>query len=686
MSTDTTEPQANGQVISLRAGEVPTEVQLDTRTPGPAYVDVSDGTAARKPVIPSHLREGDGLAGLRRGVRRHLAHLAVRHGHAAAYHGVRSPKYLTLTIVWAIVGLYRVSERLIKWWHVADHYRLEHQAAADGLLTEHLRIHKSGRESRTARAIILATCAVVSAVGVLFLAKHAPRSAWIAGGVVAVLLLARHGRPAGKPIVQPAVLPAAVQAPSQDVITRALGSLGIAGIDKWLRDGRELVFPSPVREDGPGWRAEVDLPFGTTASMVIERREQLASGLRRPLGAVWPEPVTHEHAGRLELWVGRVDVAKARPAPWPLLRAGQADVFQPVPFGADVRGRTVKVPLIYHNWLIGAIPRQGKTAAVRVLACACALDPLCEMWVHELKGSGDLDPLERVAHRFVSGVHDEAIGYAAESLRLLRAEIGRRADRLKALPRELCPDKRVTREIASKRALKLWPLACVIDEAQNLFSHSQFGKAAGQDAEFIIKIGPAFGVFLILATQRPDKASLPTGVSGNVSLRFCLKVMGQTENDMILGTSAYKNGIRATTFRPEIDAGIGYLLGATPAPLVVRTSYLDMHAAERVALRARQLREAAGTLTGVAAGQAEDTARDVLADLAAVFGGDNSLPWAEAAARLAQRFPDRWDGITGEALSADCRAAGVRSVTVRQGQQTAKGCKLADVQAAASQP
>ena len=110
---------------------------------------------------------------------------------------------------------------------------------------------------------------------------------------------------AGKPIVTAATLPATVQAPSQDVITRALGSLGIAGIDRWLRDGRQLVFPSPVREDGPGWRAEVNLPYGVTAAMVTERREQLASGLRRPLGAVWPEPVTSEHAGRLELWVGR---------------------------------------------------------------------------------------------------------------------------------------------------------------------------------------------------------------------------------------------------------------------------------------------------------------------------------------------------------------------------------------------
>ena len=112
--------------------------------------------------------------------------------------------------------------------------------------------------------------------------------------------------------------------------------------------------------------------------MVIERREQLASGLRRPLGAVWPEPVTSEHAGRLELWVGRADLSKAKPAPWPLLRGGQADVFGRFPFGTDPRGRTVKAPMAYHNWLVGAIPRQGKTATVRVLACAAALDPLCE--------------------------------------------------------------------------------------------------------------------------------------------------------------------------------------------------------------------------------------------------------------------------------------------------------------------
>jgi DNA segregation ATPase FtsK/SpoIIIE, S-DNA-T family len=674
MTTDHIDGQPDGQVVPLRAQDAGTEART-VEAAGAAYTDLSDGREQRKAIIPAHWRTWSAA-------REHVRLAAARRGHAAAYHGVRAPMYVVLTCWWALVGVVRTAGKLLAWWHVPDLTSLERQAAADGLLSDHLRIHKAGKDTRTARGLILAGCAVV-VVAALVILSHAPAWAWILLAVVVLPLLARAGRPAGKPIVTGATLPAAVQAPSQDVITRALGALGIAGIDRWLRDGRALVFPSPVREDGPGWRAEVDLPFGVTAAMVTERREQLASGLRRPLGAVWPEPVTSEHAGRLELWVGRADVAKSRQGPWPLLRGGQADVFQPVPFGTDVRGRTVKVPLVYHNWLLGSIPRQGKTAAVRVLACACALDPLAEMWVHELKGSGDLDPLERVSHRFVSGVDDESIGYAAESLRQLRAEIMKRTERLKALDRAVCPDKRTTRQIAAKRSLRLWPVVCVIDEAQNLFAHPGHGKVAGLDAEFIIKIGPAFGVVLIIATQRPDKASLPTGVSGNVSTRFCLKVTGQVENDMILGTSAYKNGLRSTTFRPEIDAGIGYLVGAGPAPQVVRTFYLNMADAERAATRARALREAAGTVTGHATEAADEGARDVLTDVLAVFGSDAGLQWADLAARLASRFPARWEGATADAISAECRALSVPSVNVKTAGTALKGCRRADVESAA---
>jgi S-DNA-T family DNA segregation ATPase FtsK/SpoIIIE len=674
MATSPTGSQPDAEVIPLRAVDAGTETRTE-QAAGPAYTDLTSGQPQRKRIIPEHWAS-------REAAREHVRLAAARHGHAAAYHGVRAPAYVVLTAGWALVGAVRTAGRLLAWWHVPELTQLERRAAADGLLSDHLRIHKAGKDTRTARGIILAVCAVAVIAALAALAR-APWWAWVLLAAVGLPLLARAGRPAHKPIVAPAVLPAAVQAPDQDVITRALGSLGIAGIDRWLRDGRALAFPSPVREDGPGWRAEVDLPYGVTAAMVTERREQLASGLRRPLGSVWPEPITSEHAGRLELWVGRQDVAKARQGPWPLGRGGQADVFTPVPFGTDVRGRTVKVPLVYHNWLVGAIPRQGKTAAVRVLACAAALDPLCELWVHELKGSGDLDPLERVSHRFVSGLDDPSIAYAAESLRLLRAEVMRRTERLKALDRDLCPDKRTTRQIAARRSLKLWPIVAIFDEQQNLMAHPEHGKAAGLDAEFVIKIGPAFGVVLILATQRPDKTSLPTGISGNVSTRFCLKVMGQVETDMVLGTSAYKTGLRPTTLRPEIDAGIGYLVGAGPAPQVVRTWYLNMADTERAAIRARALREATGTVTGHATGTADAGARDVLADMLAVFGSDAGLQWADAASRLASRFPARWDGASGDAVSAECRALGVPSVTVRAGGETAKGCRRTDVESLA---
>ncbi len=189
---------------------------------------------------------------------------------------------------------------------------------------------------------------------------YAPWWAWALAAVALFVAFALAGRPQGKTITSRAVLPAEVQPPTQDVIMRALGSLGIAEINRSLTAGTFPPLPSPVREDGPGWRAEVDLPYGVTADMVIDRRAQLASGLRRPLGAVWPEPVSHEHAGRLELWVGRADISKARPPAWPLLRAGQADVFQPLPFGVDVRGRAVAVPMAYLNMADRRHPAPGQ--------------------------------------------------------------------------------------------------------------------------------------------------------------------------------------------------------------------------------------------------------------------------------------------------------------------------------------
>ena len=682
MTSEPADTRDGGEVVPLRAVDAETEVHLEEASPArAAYVDLTRDEPKRLPVIPEHWRTREAAA-------KHVQLAAARHGHRTAYHGVRVPSYAVKSLGFSVRGVYVTIKRIIAWWHIPGTSQLEHKAAAAGNLNDHLKIHKEGKQTRKQRGTILALCLAALLAAAIAMTFLAPRWLDVAAAVVVFAAFALAGRPDGKKITSQAVLPATVQPPDQQVITRALGAVGISAITQAINKEEfgPRNFPSPVREDGPGWRFEVDLPYGVTATQIIERREQLASGLRRPLGAVWPEVVSHEHAGRLECWVGRVDISKAKPQPWPWLRTGGGDVFAPLPFGTDPRQRRVDTAVIEHNWLIGSMPGQGKTSAMRVLVSAVALDPTCEMWIHELKGTGDLDPFEQVSHRFISGIDDESIGYAAESLSMLRKEVEARVARLKKLPRELCPDKKITRLIANRRSLKLHPLACFVDEMQNLFAHPKYGKQAADDAVFIIKIGRALGVFLVLATQRPDKESCPTGVSGNVSTRFCLKVAGQMENDMVLGTSAYKNGARATTFRAKVDAGLGYLKGEENVPKVVRTYYLNTADTERVAVRARAIRESAGTLSGVALGEVEGVpVRDVLADVAEVFGAAPGLHWEVIADRLAATFADRWEGTSPDAVSAECRASGVPSVVVTVDGKRGRGCRLDAIEAARGQ-
>ncbi|MGH8881755.1 MAG: cell division protein FtsK, partial [Stackebrandtia sp.] len=164
------------------------------------------------------------------------------------------------------------------------------------------------------------------------------------------------------------------------------------------------------------------------------------------------------------------------------------------------------------------------------------------------------------------------------------------------------------------------------------------------------------------ATQRPDAASLPTGVSANAGIRFCLRVMGQTENDMVLGTSMYKNGVRATMFTAR-DLGIGILAGASTDPQITRASEVDNPTADKITERARALRLAAGTLTGHAAGETDaphERGYDLLADLLTVIPAGEEKVWSEtAAARLAEHRPEVYDGWTGEQLAAALKPYGV---------------------------
>lgn len=618
--------------------------------PRDLVADLMERHRTARPIVPEHLATPEARAQLAR-------FLVVYSAHVSAYHATRTPWYLLKLLGRSPRGTWRLLARWGRWVSDCESGPLRAAAVERGdttaflaLKREHTRAMRPRIYGSTAVALAVITTAVIGA-------GAAPTWAtWV--GVWALLsALGAAGGRKDAPLIGRAVLAPHVTKLDSDTVLRALGALGIAEVNKALSPkGGGIGFTAPIIQDGPGWRAEVDLPYGVTATDVIERRDKLASGLRRPLGCVWPEPMSEEHPGRLVVWVGQQALNKAVQPPWPLLKAGSVSLFDPLPFGADVRGRPVKVTLMFESVLIGAKPRMGKTFALRVLLLAAALDPTAELRVFELKGTGDCRPLARVAYDYGSGADDDTISRALNTLRVAYRELVARSETISRVAEQdpaRCPENKVTPELSADPSLGLHPVVIAVDECQELFAHEEYGAEAAKLAEGIIKRGPAMGVILILATQRPDAKSLPTGVSANIGIRFCLRVMGQLENDMVLGTSAYKNGVRATMFTAK-DKGIGYLDGVADDPMIARSAYIDGPMAEQVADRARAVRVAAGTLSGHAAGEAptvEDTST-ILDHLLAVWPGDASEVWSvRLVDALAEYRPDTygpWQAIADE--------------------------------------
>jgi hypothetical protein len=93
-----------------------------------------------------------------------------------------------------------------------------------------------------------------------------------------------------------------------------------------------------------------------------------------------------------------------------------------------------------------------------------------------------------------------------------------------------------------------------------------------------------------------------------------------------------------------------------------------------------------GTLSGMAAGVTVDkSARDVLADVLSVFGGNTGLQWQQLAERLERHFPDRYADVTADAISAQLRDLKVPSRDVKFVGRVLKGCYREDVQKVSGQ-
>jgi DNA segregation ATPase FtsK/SpoIIIE, S-DNA-T family len=633
-----------------------------------------------RPVIPVHLRS---LTGLRAAASRS----ARRSWHRAWYHSLRSPRYLLLAVCWAMVGLFTLIGRQLRWWWLLEQHTLRSKAAAAGDSKEWARLHQEARQTRKIRGYVLAAELAVVAIGIGLLATIAPWWAAVLAAAAAMPLLAHFGRPADKPIISPAVVTPRFRVLNADIVLRAYYAAGLGHPDK---PGQQVTFGSPMSRDSDGSRVLVDLPYGKGLDDAVKAKPAIASGLDVTESQVFirRDPTSHR---RHTLWVADRDPLAVPVGRTPLLACRPTDIWKPAPLGLDERGELVTVPLMWNSVLVSALPRAGKTFSARLLALYSALDPHVRLEVFDAKGSPDWRKFALVAHSCAFGLTPTRAGLPPEillaALEELKADVQDRYHRLSEMPTDVCPEGKLTRGIARDPRFGMPVSVLILEEFQEYFDLGEISKDIAALLVFLLKVAPGAGVSVIGSTQKPS--GIGTGqvaqqfnsFRDNFAIRFGLRTSSWQVSELCLGAGAYSEGLDTSTLLPQYK-GVGILRGASDASPTVRTYLADGQDAERILTAARALRERAGTLSGMAIGEMPPEAVSVLEDVLAVFSGQPGMHWETVAQLLARRWPERHADATAESISAQCRAAAVPSVDVKVAGQVRKGCRRADLESA----
>ncbi|HEX2300759.1 MAG TPA: cell division protein FtsK, partial [Pseudonocardiaceae bacterium] len=417
---------------------------------------------------------------------------------------------------------------------------------------------------------------------------YGPRVWWVLGGALAAVLAWTGRRRDGAP-GRTAVLAgprSLTWTMDPQVLVDAFRDAKLIGKDETLR----LV--ERASRVGDGWAITVDLPATRKAADVIKNREALASALAVDEVQLIVERVRGNsgHAGRVAMWVADQDPYASPPVRTPLLAAERWDAWQPVPFGRDARNRRIDLPLVWTSLLVGAIPRQGKTFAARLAAAGLILDPYTRLLVADFKAGKDWDAAALVAHRFMSGDESEhvltLIGWLVE----LVSEVQSRYRRMRQLDNTICPESKVTPAMSRDRTLNMPIAAIFIDEVQVPLEDRTpvtvqdkkltAGEYVGELLTWLAKKGPAAGIVLVLATQRPDSKTIPSGLRAVLGSRFALRVMDWRDSNIVLGEQMNTRGYDSSRLLAS-HKGVGILrpdgetqAGADVLALTVRTYYM----------------------------------------------------------------------------------------------------------------
>lgn len=499
---------------------------------------------------------------------------------------------------------------------------------------------------------------------------------------------------------------------TNDSVTGALLATGISQFKELVRTGHspvDVIF----RDDSAGGKvAETHAVPGVTTEMVMAKATVVAGALKRPPAMVHLSQAPTGVPGHVEILVLDIDPATTKPKRFAYL-GKPVNVGSPCTIGYDPRNRHVRWPLPGANTIATGTPGSGKTAFLLNLGCLAAADAEgAQLALFDFKGMGDYSDLEPVCFAYgADSDPTETARLLLGFLRAMKAEIIRRRTVLTDLKKagsDLLDNNAAAltdRLARSKKHRMPWILA-IIDEVHEGLGDPIYGKDIAALLMELMKIGRACGVHLVLATQRTDADSIPTGISSLPIVRVAFHQNGQPGNDQILGTGAYKRGVDATAFRRGAagsaadDRGSAWFIGSEGGePVRVRTTFV-LPDLKRIVATALAGRTKAGTLVGAAAGIVEQIeaapAHHALDDVRAVFIGEEvALHGDVIFARVETRHPGRWKSQAALMAALKAEAPGWKTPTVDVGQirpadapdlpgveKTRKGIRLTHLEAA----
>ncbi|WP_405811226.1 cell division protein FtsK [Streptomyces sp. NBC_01520] len=617
------------------------------------------------------------------------------------YHGFRVPKYLVKTVLLAARGFFRATMGLWPTLSAQDHTATVKALRAqvkvkpeDVDLAARLQMAHFER-TRTRRWRFGAAAAGVAAAAVGVMLADPILQAGIAGAVVTPL--AYLGRGKETHLLDQGAPPLRVDMSAQQLndALRAAGLLksGRAGDDE--KDApRVSCSMGPVR-DGRGWAVIFDLPRGggKTASDVLAKREVIAQELGVDEIQVIMSRVRAAkggNAGRVSMWVADDDPYLGKPNPSPFATAERFSIWDPIPFGQDARGNRIEVPVMWQSMFFGGLPRRGKTFTQRLMTAAGLLDAYVRHYVADGKGGADWMPMRAVAHRLVMGAEDDAIEALKAMLAELLVEMERRFAILRELPTSICPEGKLTPEIVQRYNLPV--IFVTVDELQEYFTamEREDREQVINDLCRIARRGPAAGFVSNFASQRPDADSVPTKLREIITLRYSTQVVDRASSDMVLGKGKAAQGADASVLS-EDHVGTGVLVTGPASYVTVRADYLDGTGFALLCQKGRALRQAAGQLTGDAAGDVTAAAdasgvklAPILSDALEVMRHSPRMFTTDLLAGLVNLDEDVYGDFNAEKLAAELEAAGVKrtSKQVKISGANGAGYQRRDIEAA----